>query len=36
MAALSASVDRRLRTQTLVMTTTLLAGIGLTATLSHL
>jgi hypothetical protein len=36
MAELSASVDRRLRTQTLVMTTTLIAGIGLTATLNHL
>jgi hypothetical protein len=36
MADLSASVDRRLRTQTLVMTSTLIAGIGLTATLTHL
>ena len=35
-AALSASVDRRLRMQTLAMTSTLLVGIGLTATLSHL
>jgi hypothetical protein len=36
MAELSASVDRRLRTQTLAMTTTLLVGIGVTATLTHL
>ena len=36
MAELSASVDRRLRTQTIVMTTTLIAGITLSATLSHL
>jgi hypothetical protein len=35
MAELSASVDRRLRTQTIVMTTTLIAGITLSATLSH-
>ena len=36
MAELSASVDRRLRTQTIVMTTTLIAGITLSATPSHL
>jgi hypothetical protein len=35
MAELSASVDRRLRNQTIVMTTTLIAGITLSATLSH-
>jgi hypothetical protein len=35
MSELSASVDRRLRTQTIVMTTTLIAGITLSATLSH-
>jgi len=35
MAELSASVDRHLRTQTIVMTTTLIAGITLSATLSH-
>jgi hypothetical protein len=35
MAELSASVDRRLRTQTIVMTTTLIAGITLSATLSY-
>lgn len=36
MADLGASVDRRLRVQTLAMTSTLLVGIGVTATLSHL
>jgi hypothetical protein len=35
MAELNASVDRRLRHQTIVMTTTLIAGITLSATLSH-
>jgi hypothetical protein len=35
MSELSASVDRRLRAQTIVMTTTLIAGITLSATLSH-
>jgi hypothetical protein len=35
MAELSASVDRRLRAQTIVMTTTLIAGITLSTTLSH-
>lgn len=36
MAELSASVDRRLRLQTLAMTSTLLVGIGVTATLTNL
>jgi hypothetical protein len=36
MVELSASVDRRLRQQTIVMTTTLIAAITLAATLSHL
>jgi hypothetical protein len=35
MAELSASVDRQLRAQTIVMTTTLIAGITLSTTLSH-
>ena len=34
MADLSASVDRRLRAQTWVMTTTLIAGIGISTTIS--
>jgi len=36
MAHLSASVDRRLRAQTWMMMTTMIAGFGLTATLSRL
>ena len=36
MANLSASVDRRLRAQTWMMMTTMLAGVGLSATLSRL
>jgi hypothetical protein len=35
MANLSASVDRRLRAQTWMMMTTMIAGFGLTITLSH-
>jgi hypothetical protein len=36
MAGLSASVDRRLRAQTWMLLTTLIAGLGLSATLNHL
>jgi hypothetical protein len=36
MTGLSASVDRRLRAQTWMMMTTMIAGFGLTATLSRL
>ena len=36
MANLSASVDRRLRAQTWMMMTTMLAGVGLSATISRL
>jgi hypothetical protein len=36
MANLSASVDRRLRAQTWMMMSTMIAGFGLTITLSHL
>ncbi len=35
MSELSASVDRRLRAQTWMMMTTMIAGFGLTITLSH-
>ena len=35
MAGLSASVDRRLRAQTWMMVTALIAGLGLSATLNH-
>jgi hypothetical protein len=36
MAALSASVDRRLRAQTWITSTTLLTGMGLAAAISRL
>ena len=36
MANLSASVDRRLRAQTWMMMSTLIAAVGLSVTLSHL
>jgi hypothetical protein len=36
MANLSASVDRRLRTQTWMMMSTMIAAVGLSVTLSHL
>jgi len=36
MANMSASVDRRLRAQTWMMMSTMIAGFGLTITLSHL
>ena len=36
MANLSASVDRRLRAQTWMMMSTIIAAVGLSATLSHL
>ncbi len=35
MAALSASVDRPLRAQTWIMTTTLIAGLGISAAIAH-
>ncbi|MET0275477.1 MAG: hypothetical protein ABW211_01375 [Acidimicrobiia bacterium] len=34
-SSLSASVDRRLRAQTWIMTTTLIAGLGISAAIAH-